>query len=128
MAPVYKHAAITIAASCVSDDGQGSLRKLDALGIQPLKLRSSRLLPDRSMHIEGDGTRDESKEGKLRQLADRGWALQEFLLSRRVIHFAAEQIHWDCEEVEANESWPAGRHEAIGLSRPAIDPGDFREQ
>ncbi|KAK9793603.1 putative Heterokaryon incompatibility [Seiridium cardinale] len=127
LALVYKHAAITIAASCASDDDQGFLRKRDALGIQPLRLRSSKLLPDSSMHIDGDGPRDESKEGKLGHLADSGWAFQEFLLSRRVIDFAAQQIHWDCREVEANEPWPAGRHGTFGLSRPAIYPGAFRE-
>lgn len=41
-------------------------------------------------------------------LNHRAWVLQERLLSPRVVHFAAEQISWECSHLRGNESWPAG--------------------
>lgn len=31
-------------------------------------------------------------------LNSRGWVLQERLLSRRTIHFASDQVYWECRE------------------------------
>ncbi|EXJ68177.1 uncharacterized protein A1O5_08792 [Cladophialophora psammophila CBS 110553] len=41
-------------------------------------------------------------------LSKRAWVLQERLLSRRTIHFAADQVSWECARVRANETWPKG--------------------
>ncbi|KIW95282.1 uncharacterized protein Z519_03866 [Cladophialophora bantiana CBS 173.52] len=41
-------------------------------------------------------------------LSRRAWVLQERLLSRRTIHFAADQVSWECARVRANETWPKG--------------------
>ncbi|PMD41094.1 HET-domain-containing protein [Hyaloscypha variabilis F] len=39
-------------------------------------------------------------------LNKRGWVLQERVLSRRVLHFAKEQIFWECRQLRASESLP----------------------
>lgn len=41
-------------------------------------------------------------------LNERGWVLQERLLSRRVLHFGKTQLLWECRELEAAESFPGG--------------------
>lgn len=41
-------------------------------------------------------------------LHQRGWVLQERLLSPRTIHFGSEQIFWECEHHTACESYPRG--------------------
>lgn len=39
-------------------------------------------------------------------LASRGWIFQERFLSARTIHFSAEQMHWECRQTEASETYP----------------------
>lgn len=62
----------------------------------------------------------EKKGGKLGHLADRGWVLQERILSRRIIHFAQEEVYWECNDRQVSEAWP----DSIGASalppRPSI--------
>ncbi|KAM7186047.1 Heterokaryon incompatibility protein (HET) domain containing protein [Rhypophila sp. PSN 637] len=41
-------------------------------------------------------------------LASRGWAAQERLMSRRILHFAANCVCWECYELKATEGDPAG--------------------
>ena len=38
-------------------------------------------------------------------LNKRGWVLQERLLSRRILHFAKEQLFWECSEKTHCEAW-----------------------
>ena len=41
-------------------------------------------------------------------LIERAWVLQEKLLSSRTLHFARDQIYWECNELYASETYPAG--------------------
>lgn len=41
-------------------------------------------------------------------LNKRGWVFQERLLSPRTIHFGERQVFWECRELDAAESFPAG--------------------
>src|SRR6202000_2338412 len=38
----------------------------------------------------------------------RAWVVQERLLSPRVLHFARDQLAWECHELEACDSYPNG--------------------
>lgn len=38
----------------------------------------------------------------------RAWALQERLLSKRVLHLADKQMYWECNELKASETFPHG--------------------
>lgn len=136
MASIYKHAFITISAACASDENQGCFRKRDAAGIQPLRLFSNPLLPSSGpatdLHKTSYIISDESKEdrenvGKLGYLADRGWVFQERVLSKRIVHFAREEVHWECGELEASEAWP-GRTESFSKPmRPSVLEGPGKE-
>lgn len=115
MALIYKHAFLTISASCASYENQGCFRKRYAAGIQPLRLISNPLLPPDSLTwVSSDAScisslePDENQKlgGKLRYLADRGWVFQERILSHRIVHFAEEEVYWECRELEASEAWP----------------------
>lgn len=46
-------------------------------------------------------------------LHNRGWVIQERLLSPRTIHFGQEQIFWECREIKACEAYPEGIPEAF---------------
>jgi hypothetical protein len=41
-------------------------------------------------------------------LYTRGWVCQERLLAPRVLNFARDQLFWECNDLHASESWPAG--------------------
>jgi hypothetical protein len=44
----------------------------------------------------------------LSPLAQRAWVYQERLLSQRIIHFGSRQILWECNQLEACETFPKG--------------------
>jgi hypothetical protein len=58
----------------------------------------------------------------LSPLMQRAWVFQERILAPRVLHFAADQIFWECGTFQASENYPAGLPE---LSQTILDR-DFR--
>ncbi|KAI2468150.1 heterokaryon incompatibility protein-domain-containing protein [Annulohypoxylon bovei var. microspora] len=106
MALVYTQASCTIAASCALDEDNGCLKERKVIGVVPLRLRSCPLLPGHDVFIQKQESLRDSPHDKYGYLAARGWIFQEWLLSTRVIHFAAEKVYWECRENEANETWP----------------------
>lgn len=131
MALVYKHAFLTISASCASDEKQGCFRKRNEAGIQPLRLISNPLLTPIKLgfydndpsYITSDQPEENQKTGgKLGHLADRGWVFQERILSLRIVHFAEEEVYWECRKLGASESWPDGGTFWLP-SRPRLEYG-----
>ncbi|KAG6354487.1 hypothetical protein INS49_004504 [Diaporthe citri] len=115
MALIYKYAFLTISASCAAHENQGCFRKRNVAGIQPLQLISNPLLPsvawchgNASCISSGEPEENQKLGGKLGHLADRGWVFQERILSHRIVHFAEEEVYWECRELEASEAWPDG--------------------
>lgn len=47
-------------------------------------------------------------------LNSRAWVLQERLLSPRVLHFSADQLFWECSELDASEAFPEGLPDGLG--------------
>ncbi|KAI1635196.1 heterokaryon incompatibility protein-domain-containing protein [Biscogniauxia mediterranea] len=95
MASIYKNATITIAASSSRKATDGFLSK-----------RIPPYLPDYMFHIPiptGEtGTVYLSVEAYEPEhpLDTRGWALQEFMLSSRMLIFSDYELLWQCKEVE----------------------------
>ncbi|PMD31521.1 HET-domain-containing protein, partial [Hyaloscypha variabilis F] len=115
MYEVYKNALCTIAATASSDSRGG------------LFYRRTSLVPS-AKFIDG-------WKGKIYEVFDlglciteidsaplqrRAWVLQERLLSPRVIHFGRKQLFWECDELCACETFPAG------LPQTTIDLGKAR--
>ncbi|KAJ9496009.1 hypothetical protein H2202_008532 [Exophiala xenobiotica] len=48
----------------------------------------------------------------------RAWVFQERLLSARMIHFAQDQLYWECRHLEACETYPDGLPETTYLGTP----------
>lgn len=135
MAFIYKYAFLTIAAACASQESQGCFRKRNIAGIQPWWLTSNPLLPSlpmaghhESSYITSDEPLPDQREGgKLGYLADRGWVFQERVLSQRIVHFAEEEVHWECKELEASEAWPEYSEYFSTLDRPSVLYGPGNE-
>ncbi|KAK6709921.1 hypothetical protein SNK05_004397 [Fusarium graminearum] len=102
----YENALLTIAATGASSSDQGlflptSLLKLEPKSITfrpgtPLSYTVRSMIPN---------WLSETLSGPL---SKRGWALQERLLSRRVLHFAENMILWECHDCRATELDPQG--------------------
>ncbi|KAK2011692.1 heterokaryon incompatibility protein [Colletotrichum eremochloae] len=94
MATVYKNAAVTLAAGTAVKAADGFLNMRGAY------------LPEDEFHVpmpDGDkGTVYLRAEAHVPRhaLDERGWVLQEFLLSSRMLIFSEYELLWQCKEVE----------------------------
>lgn len=90
MAEVYGNASVTIAATAASHSRQGFLFER-----KPAKRLVGQVWgPDETAYY----ARMVSSESTLLSapLSKRGWVLQEMVLSKRVVHFARDQLFWRC--------------------------------
>jgi hypothetical protein len=55
------------------------------------------------------------REIKKAPLTQRAWVVQERLLSPRVVHFGANQLFWECQELQACETYPDGLPDTNGM-------------
>ncbi len=108
MRHVYKNARLNIAATGASDSSFGLF--VD---------RNPSLIPTGSVSVSWDGKLPKGdfhfylrriwEQGINRApLNRRGWVYQERYLSRRNLHFGSESMFFECHELEACETFPAG--------------------
>jgi len=95
MASIYKNAAITIAASSSKNASDGFLSKR----IRPYLPRDSFHIPTfngekGTVYLSAEAYEPEHPLDK------RGWALQEFMLSSRMLVFSDYELLWQCKEVD----------------------------
>lgn len=115
MATIYSNARITLFADCAKDDEAGFLywRGSDEGKTITIPLSSPpngglidgwREHEPLTLHLRhgvkmavqfSENVDDTSKHA---ELANRGWILQERVLSRRILHFGRDQIFWECHE------------------------------
>ncbi|KAJ1323400.1 HET domain-containing protein [Microdochium nivale] len=147
MGKVYQNAILTISASCAANEDSGFFRTRRAELIQPVVVRHASAAALGGYAEENDNEphcmissaaakdRHELRPGcKLGYLADRGWVFQERILSSRIVHFSEDQVHWECSQLEAHETWPYSTlqydkaHTRVSLVRPGEqDRGDRRK-
>jgi hypothetical protein len=93
MGSIYEKAYVTLAASTAANGSMGLLApyQSDEIVRMPCKPGDSATgymyFAPEDIHF---------KEVKESPLNSRGWVMQERLLSRRTIHFAATQMYWEC--------------------------------
>ncbi|KAL8981582.1 MAG: hypothetical protein Q9205_003679, partial [Flavoplaca limonia] len=118
MSNVYKYAHCNIAATASEGDASGMFTNRDPPIDLPVLLDFA--------NITCDFTESESRTclkgvyslhrnymwfyevGVDAPLTTRAWVVQERLLAPRTLHFANTQIYWECNELQACESWPKG--------------------
>ncbi|KAK3386525.1 heterokaryon incompatibility protein-domain-containing protein [Podospora didyma] len=109
MATIYANADLTLFADCAKDDQAGFLRKRyvtpsTAVTLPVLGEEEPLTLHLRGNSYEGfDGSlasqfSNNVETGTSAYLSDRGWILQERVLSRRILHFGSDQLFWECHE------------------------------
>ena len=107
MDDIYSNSWITFAATAASDSDCGLNCNRNYLEVVPCRIKA---LWENGEHHDfvcynktGWQQYVESPE-----LGDRAWVVQERLLSPRTIHFAADQIYWECASLRASECLPSG--------------------
>ncbi|KAF4452455.1 hypothetical protein F53441_4735 [Fusarium austroafricanum] len=98
MATIYKNAAITLAAGTATEASEGFLGNPSN--------KHDTYLPEHKFEISTEDGRSGTVylSGRPYQpnhpLDERGWTLQEYMLSSRMLIFSGYQLLWQCQEVE----------------------------
>ncbi|RWA11050.1 hypothetical protein EKO27_g4046 [Xylaria grammica] len=110
MGSVYSGAALTIASTGSSSSDGGCFHARNTQSLKPVKIGvSSCTSPDTDwIYARRDDVFDFERNVNLAPLNTRGWVMQERLLSRRILHFGAEMIYWECCGRSASELNPHG--------------------
>ena len=117
MGDVYSHAACTIAATAAKNGDQGLFFRRDPWLLRPRRLTATwdpetyqndkeklNYPPPGEYWCDHDNFWMTSVE--YAPLNKRGWVFQERHLSQRIMHFAANQLFWECHQCKASENYP----------------------
>ncbi|EXJ62012.1 hypothetical protein A1O7_02444 [Cladophialophora yegresii CBS 114405] len=106
MGDVYANSHITIAATTSPNSEGGLLHKRSPLSVWPCRLTATwKCFQAGELVIS---TPDWADETDLEPLASRSWAFQEWLLSKRLLHFGKDQVRWQCFCLAASEIYHDG--------------------
>ena len=104
---IYQGSYCNIAATQASDSEGSCFAQRDLMDVRPCKIRSTwNSEPAKTLYCWAPSFWDQSIEES--KLISRGWVLQERVLATRVIHFAHDQMFWECLEHRACETFPGG--------------------
>jgi hypothetical protein len=100
MRDIYTHAHVTIAAGAAVDDEQGLFRTGDAHYKDCSSVQFEYDNNDCTVYFRGriDHPDNRWPGGSPMPLMERGWCLQERLLSARYLCFGSNEILWECSE------------------------------
>ncbi|KAF4949260.1 hypothetical protein FGADI_9031 [Fusarium gaditjirri] len=104
----YQNSLLTIAATGASSSDDGLLLPRLILRFEPksITFRPGKAAPLR--YTIRSSIPSWLSDTYFSPLSKRGWAIQERLLSRRVLHFAENMILWECHDCRATELDPQG--------------------
>lgn len=92
MESVFSQAYCTIAATAAADSNAGFLMR--DLRVESVYVRDT---SGNEFYVSNDIDDFDKDVGKAK-LNTRAWVMQEGVLSRRIIHFSANQVYWECGE------------------------------
>ena len=106
MGDFYANSSLTISATGSSDSGGGLYHSRSPLSVWPCRITATwDCFPVDKLVINKPGW---VEERTLEPLGTRGWAFQEWLLSKRTIHLSQDQVRWECHCLAASEVYPKG--------------------
>ncbi|KAJ8113757.1 hypothetical protein OPT61_g4182 [Boeremia exigua] len=109
MEKVYRNSFCNIAAADAGDSTGGLFRRREARDVMPALLEftdESPIFGRRRWVVLRSDLWNQALLG--RPLYKRGWVYQERMLAPRILHFSKHQLFWDCTEMSACETLPAG--------------------
>ncbi|KAH7086234.1 hypothetical protein FB567DRAFT_444768, partial [Paraphoma chrysanthemicola] len=104
MADIYEGASITIAASASRDSSQGCFRETHASYVGQRLVGFKGIHVRRELPIMASRTSTPAVDIEAWPLLTRGWCYQEIALSPRIVHFAAQEVIWQCRHENIHES------------------------
>jgi hypothetical protein len=111
MGEVYKNSRLNIAATGALDSNGGCFFDRKAALIRPTRVELDWAGKDgfsKREYFLIDSQPSLKSRLENARLNCRAWVLQERMLAPRVLHFARQQLFWECRELEACESYPSG--------------------
>jgi hypothetical protein len=107
MSSVYSNSYLNLAATSSVNGNGGLFLPQNPLVANPCMIEASweGLVPGKYICVDSSAYKRRVNEGPLNQ---RAWVLQERLLAPRVVHFAYDQLWWECSRIRACESFPEG--------------------
>ena len=106
---IYSNAYANIAATSSSNSSQGLFREARPTPTKPciVDVREGHpLFPPGKYHCYNDA--EWIHQIREAPLSRRAWVHQEWLLSTRTLHYASDQLFWECREMRASETFPTG--------------------
>ncbi|TAQ89930.1 hypothetical protein B7494_g1782 [Chlorociboria aeruginascens] len=94
MCSIYENSYLTLAACCATDSNSGLFSKPEIVHIKVDSTEGHTKGPYHIMACRNEKAHDPSKI----PLLTRGWVLQEFLLSPRLLLYTDEEIVWQCRK------------------------------
>ncbi|KAF4336919.1 hypothetical protein FBEOM_9218 [Fusarium beomiforme] len=104
----YENATVTIAASGAISSQQGLFLGRPALDFDPdpVTITINRVSGDTTLVIVQPPGPSWEASIQHAPLLSRGWAIQERVLSKRILHFGANSLLWECRECQTTEANP----------------------
>jgi len=107
MDQVYSNSVLTIAVLWAPDSYAGCFIRRNPLALQPCRVAGGSSYGLYAQPFEKEIGYDLTQVSPT-PLHRRAWVLQERLLSARTLYFGPFELHWECHECEASETWPDG--------------------
>lgn len=110
MRDVYSNTFLTIAALSAGNDDGGCFFSRDPADVSPNIVSVRRRASDKNPSpyvLELDITDSWRHHLEREILLERGWVVQERVLSPRIVYFGQRQIFWECREANCCETHPA---------------------
>lgn len=118
MEDIYHHAVLNIAATAARDGNSGLFQDRNPAAVMPFQFQS--VCNEQGQNRTYICTR-RGHDIDHAPLNRRAWVMQERELSRRIIHYTSEVLHWECHELVASEIYPEG------LPQHQLGFGSWRE-
>ena len=107
MANIYSNCVFTIAALWGNDSHSGCFVERNPLATLACNIGTSDALGGSLFATSANSSQDRClAKVKPSPLLERAWVLQERLLSPRILYYGPWELHWECEQREANEISP----------------------
>jgi hypothetical protein len=111
MAEVYQNAALTISADGAANDSEGLFEPSTKRSVEVSRIQSNHLADSSPVYVRKTALRGIPFDDYVhvithksdQPLRRRGWTLQEWLLSARVVHFTTDEILWECNDLQLCE-------------------------
>ncbi len=109
MGDIYANSSFTISATNSPDSEGGLYYSRSPLSVWPCRITPTwDCYPVDELVVSIPGWVGETA---MEPLSSRGWAFQEWLLSKRTIHLSRDQVRWQCHCLAASEVYPGGLNE-----------------